>query len=201
MCPSPPLQSQGRAQDVSTRHYSMNHAPTGRQREHPPMQVVQQLLEEQCAVAQLERRLGEAEAALSAAAEELVTLRSLNFGSGRDRDEGVQAMMTQLHDRVRLACLKSCALHEIGTNSWCMTFIAPFNVCCHFCEVVICKAQLSWLSTMLLHEPPRMPNSVMLQPRWCCICRSRLETVSTTHIPPPRAVIAPLGIMPSRTAS
>lgn len=62
---------------------------------------MQQLLEEQSAAAQLERRLGEAEVALSAAAEELVTLRNLNVGSGRDRDESVQAMMTQLHDRVR----------------------------------------------------------------------------------------------------
>lgn len=63
-------------------------------------QIVQQLLEEQAAVGQLERRLGESEAALSAAAEELVALRSMNFGSGRQRDENLHAMMSQLHERV-----------------------------------------------------------------------------------------------------
>lgn len=78
------------------------------------MQVVQQLLEEQGAVAQLERRLGESEAALGAAAEELVTLRSLNFGSGRERDEGVQAMMSQLHDRVRFAGMEFCHIRQFG---------------------------------------------------------------------------------------
>eukprot|EP00892_Ulva_mutabilis_P003753 jgi/Ulvmu1/174/UM001_0178.1 len=63
-------------------------------------QVVQQLLDEQASLAQAERRLGESEAALSAAAEELVALRSLNFGSSHERDENVHAMMSDLHERV-----------------------------------------------------------------------------------------------------
>lgn len=63
-------------------------------------------------MAQLERRLGESEAALGAAAEELVTLRNLNVGSGRDRDEGVHTMMTQLHDRVRFAGQESCLIRH-----------------------------------------------------------------------------------------
>lgn len=65
------------------------------------VQVVQQLLDDQASLAQLERRFGESEAALSAAAEELVALRSLNFGDGHERDENVHAMMSDLHERVR----------------------------------------------------------------------------------------------------
>jgi hypothetical protein len=63
------------------------------------VQVVQQLLEEQDRSHAFQGRLEEADAALTAAAEEVSAMRALN--SGEAPSESLQSMIEDLHERVR----------------------------------------------------------------------------------------------------